>query len=152
MSSVKIIGMQQVVEKIKTLDDLEIAKPALKGAALHIKGVVNRYPPSSEANVPYQRRWYERGYGSKWMRRDGSVGGRKTSETLGRKWTIRTADRGLTVIVGNNVSYGPYVQDAKHQAGFHAARGWKTIQDVVKEESDTVVNFIVEHIERSLNR
>lgn len=147
--SVEIEGMERVVEKIKTLQDLAPAKAGLKAAGTHIKGVVNRYPPSSDANVPYQRRWYERGWGTKWMRRDGSVGGRKTSETLGRKWTIRTADRGLTVIVGNNVSYGPAVQDAEHQADFHAARGWKTIQDVASEESDRVVNFIIDFIEKS---
>lgn len=148
--TVEIEGMDNIRRMIDQLKDLKPAKAALKAGGVHIKGKIAQYPPSSEANVPNQRRWYQRGWGSKWMLRDGTVHGRKTSETLGRKWTVQTRDAGLTVVVGNNVSYGPYVQDADHQAPFHKARGWKTAQEVVKEESPTVVKFIEDELEKAL--
>jgi hypothetical protein len=86
------------------------------------------------------------------MRKDGSVWKPKkaTSETLGRKWTTKKRDRGLTWIIGNNVCYGEYVQDRGKQAKFHKRRGWKTIQDVAEQEAETVVNFIKAKVDKIL--
>ena len=131
-SSVHIEGLDRVVRKLRSLEDLSAYKNALKAAALHVKGKVAKYPPASEANRPKESgRWYERGYGMRWP-----GGGRKTSEMLGRKWTTQARDSGMTQVVGNNVSYGPFVQGDR-QAAFHERRGWKTIETVAKEESRT---------------
>ena len=140
-ANIEIQGLEEVVKKIEKLGRLDYLQAAIKASAAHVKGKVAQYPPSTAANAPGSKRWYERGYGSKWTRADGSIGGRKTSEMLGRKWTTETRNRGLTAVVGNNVSYGPYVQGEK-QAAFHKARGWKTAEDVAKEETDEVVRFI----------
>jgi hypothetical protein len=58
---------------------------------------------------------------------------------LGRKWTVAKENNGLTVIIGNNVSYSPYVHDPEKQAAFHKARGWKTTEQVANEETDVVM-------------
>jgi len=150
MTSVKINGLEEITAKLKKLEDMKAIVPALRAGALHVKGKIATYPPSSEANTPNQRRWYERGYGSKWMRADGSIGGRKTSEMLGRKWTIGERNAGLTQVVGNNASYGPFVQDAESQAAFHGRRGWKTVQDVAASEADTVIEFIKKEVDKVL--
>jgi hypothetical protein len=122
-------------------------QPALKAGAEHIKGKINQYPPATSANTPGQKRWYERGYGPKWTRRDGSIGSRKSSEMLGRKWT--TAPQGTRAyVIGNNVSYSPYVHDPEKQAAFHKARGWKTTAQVAEQEGPRVVAFI----ERWINK
>lgn len=139
---VRIEGLAELLKKLKAIGELDQIKPALKAAALHIKGVVNEYPPATEANSPSQARWYERGYGPRWRLADGSVGGRKTSKTLGRKWTVKSSQGGYTWTVGNNVSYGPFVQDPDHQAAFHRERGWLTTQDVADQETDTVLEFL----------
>jgi len=151
MTSIKINGLDELTAKLKKLEDLQAIAPALRAGALHVKGKIATYPPSSEANTPNQRRWYERGYGSKWMRADGSIGGKKTSENLGRKWTIGERNAGLTQVVGNNVSYGPFVQDAESQAAFHKARGWKTVQDVVASETDKVIAMISQELDKILS-
>jgi len=65
---------------------------------------------STEANTEQpDRRWYERGYGPRWRVKSGAVHGRKTSQMLGGagpsgRW-------GDERVVGNNVSYAPFVQD-----------------------------------------
>jgi hypothetical protein len=147
-ASIQIHGLKRIMKKVKTLQELRAVKTALKAAALHVKGKVNVYPPASEANRPRKGGWYERGYGPKWY---GGKGGKKTSQTLGRKWTTAERDGGLTQVIGNNVTYGPFVQDKDRQAWFHKKRGWKTIQDVAKEETKTVLEFVENELEKVLN-
>ena len=154
-ASIRIEGLDKALRKIRSLEDLHGIKAAMKAAAMHIKGKIAKYPPESEANMPRTDAatgrvlpWYERGYGTRYP----GGGGRKTSQTLGRKWAIGERDSGLTQIVGNNVSYGPFVQDKDRQAAFHKERGWKTVQDVASEESDTVVKFVKEEIDQILEK
>ena len=151
MTTITIKGLEQLQGKLNDLAQLEPVKDALKAAAQHVEGKIKPYPPSSEANVPNQRFWYERGYGPKWMRADMSIGGKKTSEDLRGKWTIDSRNNGLTWIVGNNVTYGPFVQGDK-QAAFHKRRNWKTTDDVAKSEEKTVVTFVEKEIEKLLNK
>jgi len=161
--AVTIKGLPELDRKLDNLQDLKKLVPALKAASSHLKGSVAQYPPQSDANAArgfnsfYSMKtrkpvntWYQRGYGPKWVRKDGTVKGRKTSETLGRKWTRRINRSDYSFIVGNNVSYGEYVQDKGKQARFHKRRGWKTIQDVVKEETDTVVRFVKAEVDKIL--
>lgn len=146
----EIRGLDKLLRKLNNLASLRAAKRGLKAAALHIKGKIAKYPPSTEANIPMQPRWYERGYGSKWMTAKGLVHGSKTSETLGRRWTISERNAGLTQIVGNNVSYGPYVQDRDLQAKIHELNNWPTVQDVTEDESDTVLKFVKAEVDKEL--
>jgi hypothetical protein len=146
-ATIQIRGLDRIQGKLKDLEAMRPVKAALKAAGLHIKGKVNVYPPASEANRPRKGGWYERGYGPRWY-----GGGKKTSQTLGRKWTIGERDGGMTVIVGNNVSYGPFVQDRDVQAWFHKKRGWKTIQDVAEQEADFVAEFVGKEIDKVLDK
>ena len=151
MPTIQIRGLDRITKKLNNLQELKAVRTALKAAALHVKGKVAQYPEESEANRPRKGGWYERGYGRKWY-----GGGKKTSETLGRKWTTAERDGGLTQVIGNNVSYGPFVQgpdkDKDHRAWFHKKRGWKTTQEVAEQESKTVVEFVQSEVEKVLNK
>lgn len=145
--TVQLSGLDEILRNVDSIQKLEGLQAAMLAGATHMKSRVDRYPPASEANNPSNQRWYERGYGPHWRRRDGSMGGRKTSEMLNREWTVAT--RGPSeVVLGTNVSYSPYVMDADHQAWFHKARGWKTIQQVAKDETPTVIKFISDYMRR----
>ncbi len=151
--NVELRGFEEVQAMIGRLTNLKPAVNALHAGAVHVKGKIAQYPPSSPANSPgpYPKRWYQRGYGPRWARkRRTGVGGRRTSETLGRRWTVEARDGGLTQVVGNNASYAPYVHGDEDQAGFHAARGWKTVGQVAEEESETVVQFVADEIEKAI--
>ncbi|KKW13404.1 MAG: hypothetical protein UY48_C0001G0025 [Candidatus Gottesmanbacteria bacterium GW2011_GWB1_49_7] len=143
-------GIGKLLRKLDSLEGMAIAVRALRAGALHVKGKIARYPPSSIANSPGQRRWYERGYGPRWRRRDNSIGGSKTSETLGRRWTIGERSSGFQQVIGNNVSYGPYVQSEEKQARFHRARGWLTDEKVIDQEEKTILKFIKDEIDKAL--
>jgi hypothetical protein len=145
-ASVEVQGLDKAIKKLDKVAGMGPAKAALKAAGVHIKGKIAKYPPSSAANKPKDRgTWYERGWGT----RHASGGGRKTSETLGRKWTVQQK-RGLETHVGNNVSYGPYVQAEEWQASFHKRRKWKTIETVAEEEKDEVLEFVQKAIDKAL--
>ena len=158
-SQITIKGLDKLQGKIDDITSLRAIQAGIKAGALHVKGKIAQYPPASDANVagPYPKRWYQRGYGPRWARKSGGVGGRKTSETLGRKWTISQSYSGISWTVGNNVSYGPFVQGAKEegkkgQTAFHKTRGWKDTDQVAKEEGDQVLKFIQDEIHKVLNK
>ena len=142
-ASIRLRGGTEAAKKLRSLEDLKQMKPVVKLAALHLQSKVAKYPPSSEANAPgsYPKKWYERGYGSKWALKGGGVHGRRTSQILGKRWSIKTRDGGLTAIIGNNAKYVRLVQDLAKQAWFHARRGWPTIQKVADEERRFVVQL-----------
>lgn len=149
--SIEIPGLAEIVKNIEDVSKLQYVNAAMLAGAKHIQGKVNKYPKATTANNPDNPtgRWYERTYGPRWKRKDGSIGGRKTSEDLHGQWTI-SERAGMEIVVGNKVSYGIYVQDEDYQADFHKKRGWKTIQTVVKDEEATVVKFITDYLDKML--
>jgi len=150
---VYIEGLDELIKKLNSIQEMKAVKTALKAAGAHIQGIMVDYPPATIGNSPSNptNHWYERGYGSHWRRKDGSIGGRQTSETLNRKWTIKEEFSGLQVIVGNNVSYGHWVQ-GDDQTRVHKAHGWLTTRQVVERESEKVVNFVKKEIDKVLEK
>lgn len=148
---VEIRGLDELTRRLDSFKDLKKVIPALEAGANHLEGVVKEYAPKSEANKPGGpgSRWYQRGFGPRWARKDGTWGGRKTSEVLRSRWAVQSKNHGLTWIIGNNATYAKYVH-GEEQAHFHKDRGWKTIFDVVKQESDTVLNFVKDRVDRIL--
>jgi phage gpG-like protein len=150
---VQFKGLDELVKKLIDLGDLSAIKSGLKAVASHVRGIASKYPDATEANNPGNAtgRWYQRGYGPKWITRKG-VHGRKTSETLGRRWGVSYSADEMTATLGNNASYAKYVHDADDQASFHAARGWRTVQDVARDEEPTAQAFLEKHLQDEINR
>lgn len=143
--NVQIVGLDRVRRSMAIS-----VKPALraitKAVAAQVQGEIAPYPPASAANRPGGpgSRWYERGYGSRWRRMDGSIGGRPTSETLGRRWSI-SGWGGIGAVVRNIASYSIYVHDHGYRAWFHKRRGWVSDKEAVdKVMSSGVVDRIVD--------
>lgn len=103
-----------------------VVRNAAFAVAQELKTEVSEYPPLSEANLEggAGSRWYQRGYGPRWKRRDGTVNGYPSSEMLNRSWAIQRTSTGA--MVGSRASYSPAVHGWKEQAKFHKRRGWRT--------------------------
>lgn len=153
---IRIEGLDRIQDKLKQLEPRRFMTAVMAVCLADIKDDIAAYPPASEANRPRSftsggvNRWYERGYGSRWARKDGSVGGSPTSEELGRSWTTRVEQHGMRGVVGNKVSYGPFVQDEREQAPFHKDRGWTTIQEVAKRQAPKAIKRIQAAIRKIL--
>jgi hypothetical protein len=86
---------------------------------------VKQYPPKRAGQT------YIRGQGTP----DASGRVRRiTSEDLGHQWADEVVSLGSEVrgTVGNNVTYGPYVQSREQQAWMHQNR-WSTIEDIIED-------------------
>jgi hypothetical protein len=149
--SIHLEGLEGLVEKITRLEQLEAVKAGIRAIAIYIKGKIAKYPASTIANNPGQKRWYERGWGTHWATRWGPHG-YATSETLGRSWAVESTNSGFGAIVGNDASYGRKVQDADVQADFHAWRGWVTVQDVADEETEYVNDVLTEIVQEEIDK
>ena len=155
-ANIQIKGIPELEKKLQSV--LPAVKVGIKAATLHIKGKIAQYPPATQANAPKSyvpgqwNTWYERGWGSKWAVASGGWKGKKSSEALGRKWTTDTRNDGLTGVVGNNVSYGPYVQDTERQATALKRIGWKTTGQVADEEKERVTEFIKDQVDKALEK
>ena len=147
----KIIGDKELKAKLAKLSDLRFLKPTMQAAAEHVSGKISPYPPAGNANSPANRRWYERGWGSKWRRADGSIGGRQSSEDLGPSWTSKV-ESNTRAIIGNDTSYAKWVQGGQTQANALKRIGWKTTDTVVKEESAEVLKQIQKAVDRELRK
>jgi len=152
--TLEVHGIEKVERALGKLAAGRWMRGLLTAAVGHMKSAVAGYPHATAANTPRpfapgaDNRWYERGYGQRWARKDGSVGGKRTSEVLGRSWTTQVANDGSWGKVGTKASYSPYVQDADRQAGFHKARGWTTIQEVADKEGDKIVKAMEREIDK----
>lgn len=71
--------------------------------------------------------------------------------TLGRRWTMQITQgaESITGILGNNTTYGPWVQDKTQQATIHQGR-WPTAQDVLEKQRAWIVNRFNQAIEKLL--
>lgn len=135
-------------------------KAVMGGAVELIRSGVADYPPETAGNRPRgftsggQNVWYERNYGPKWARKDGSIGELQTSETLGRSWTteVRGFAAGVRGVVGTKASYAPLVQDKKQQAAIHKRHKWPTVQSVLKDKKREIIHLFNVVIARIIRR
>ena len=148
------INLQDIERIARKLDLLPAFVAGVQAGGVHIKSVMDVYPPSTDANVPgpYPKRWYERGYGPKWALKAGGVHGRKASETLGRRWTIVAYNNGLSCRVGNNATYARPVHDKDRSPSIFARRGWRLIQDVAQDEAGAVRDIVAGSIRAEIKK
>jgi hypothetical protein len=128
--------------------------------AIYLKGKLARYP----AQKRMTREWV---YGSSfmsvaqqhfffWALKAGEIsvpyhrGESGASERFGASWTVEEADDGLTQVIGNDTSYGPFLM-GEDQSDFMQAIGWQKAELIADEEEDTIVNGVMEAIEEMIN-
>jgi len=148
----KLEGLDKLLAKLKTLEDLKFLKAVMLAAGETIKKHIATYPAASEANSPRGPglSWYQRGQGTHYQKVGGGESIYKTSETLGRSWTTTVKDNGLTVEVGAHAIYAKFVQDREEQTWFHKARGWLTTDDVIEQDGPKITEQLRDAIEAKL--
>lgn len=130
MATLEIRGLDQLLRRLNAVQVERVLRPPMVRSVERVRAHIGSYARS--AGTPTAS--YIRGRGP--TLRDGSVR-RLTSQHLGKRWTVEVKTNGsnLIGIVGNDTTYGPYVQSAEHQARHHAMRGWKTDVDVLEDET-----------------
>lgn len=110
-------NVEAVIAKLRRYqaDLLAIVTPPLDQGGLRVEAGMKPYPPPPPD--------------SRYVR-----GAPPRSEKLGSRWTTRriAGDGFVGREVGNNASYGPWVQSSELQARVHKDR-WQTDEDVIKQ-------------------
>lgn len=117
-----VSGLRELVKKL-SVDIQSNIQPALLAIAAALQNAVAPYPPAP--TYTGRKRWYERGYGNRWRRKDGSVGGRKISQFLNRSWYSEPRGQ-AEVVVGNKATYAPWVHGSK-QTKVNEKYGWISV-------------------------
>lgn len=173
-TTIEIKGLDKLLRDLDPVRARRGMTTAMQGAVRIVQKDLKEYPPKSEANQPRtfnsaysltgargNRRlgrviaraansWYQRGYGTKWARKDGSIGGYASSKKLGGQWNVKVSAHGKVIegIVGNLVPYGPFVQDKEQQAWYHARRKWPTVQGVLENRTRQIMDFFEQAVRR----
>lgn len=145
-------GFKRLLRKLDARQYRVAARRIVARGTVEVRDRMAAYPPEGRWNRPDGpgSRWYQRLFGPRWMRADGSIGGRDTSERLQRSWQATVGEKGKHVVgrVYTTVSYAPYVQGNK-QPWFHKRHGWKTAKQIVRRWKRERANIIArEEVER----
>lgn len=153
--TIEVEGMDELIKKLEKLGQLDKVRAGLRAAGVYLKGLMTKYPPATEANIPAGpgSHWYKRGTGSfYWRIRDNAkVSYGKKSEVLSSKWASKYDKNKFEVQIGTNVSYAKFVQGPKgSQAKALKKIGWKGIDVVAKDETKRVQEYVYEAVRRAI--
>jgi len=151
---IELKGLDRIMAKLNAVRP-EVGE-AVQAVALEVKGDLAKYPRQRKGGRMQFKSGKQRtfvlaaiksGLIEVPYRRGASPG----SETLSKRWTIQAKDDDLTAVVGNNSSYGPFVQDEKKQLPFHEITGWPTVQSVKKEWEPKFLDRVRKAVRGALN-
>jgi len=143
-----------LIKKLESMGQVARLRDAVQAAALDLVDKLVKYPPSGPWNSPGRTRmvgghvrkmgYYIRGTG--YVSASGKV--YRISETLNRRWTSKMLGApDIGAEIGNNASYAKYVQ-GDEQAYFHKDRGWSNARQVLDDNRDRLMAFIVTAVQR----
>jgi hypothetical protein len=143
-------GFDEALAKLGAEKMIQACQASLQRFGEEVKLRALVYPAEGPWCMPgsYPARWYQRGFGPRWARKDGSTGGRDTSERMQQQWAVEQRSP-LETLVGNRASYAPYVQ-GDEQTGFHAAHGWKKLLDVAVENKDLFYSIFEREFKKAI--
>ena len=143
---IEVLGLERVLAKFGRFQP--VIADAIHAVALDTKAMIAKYPPR-RGNRTGRRLlrgyWWKVGQGITEIPYRRGID--PSSETLGRKWTTNMDRDKLEAKVGNNVRYGPFVQDEDHQLFMHRDNGWLTVQDVADKQGPELENKLRRAVE-----
>lgn len=151
---IELKGLDKVLKK---LEFLPVLAQGVETAGLWVKGYMAKYPPSRRGPQPFKTLKQQKFFF--WALREGYIdvpyrrGMSPKSESLADAWTVVMRNGGREAVVGNDTSYGPWVQDEdKPQSYYHKKTGWPTKQEVIRTQGPKVRDVILQEIQKHINR
>lgn len=149
---VRLEGLQALLAKLTSLQQLRRVAAAVKLGAARIKRRFQTYPPQSRptrASVygqtfqsDRQRRYFFYAMRAGLIQVPYVRGSSPGSRNIKQTWTIATSNAGMTAEIGTNAPYARYLHDTQQQSAYARAVGWPTVEQVLNEEGPAVVQYI----------
>lgn len=144
-------GVEELQARIEKIN--AVIPAAVTAAALHVKAQIAKAPPVRRGTMPMtpkQHRWFmaalQEGLIDVPYRRAASP----LSERLEQSWTVAETDGGYSAVVGNDTSYGMFVQDREKQHAYHKETGWVTVQDVRESQEPVIRDMVAALIRKAI--
>ena len=143
--------LDETIKKlIEQLSDPKRRNKILIRAAAELKDRAAVYPEQGVYNFPRKgKAWYLRSRGSRWYRKDGSIGGRDTSQQLQNNWKLEVKDE-FTASVYTDVTYAPYLLDAAQRINWAESHGWKTTDKIAEDYAPRFEEIILEELDKDI--
>ena len=165
MSKPADVAIKEIMNKVAALiTDPAARKRILDKAAVKLAALVAVYPPEGAWNkYPGARndgRWYQRGFGARWMSKGGSIGGTphfrgvggiNNSQDLQQSWQIASRDE-YTTSVFTGVTYAPYLLDPAQRVRWAAEHGWKSTDEIGDEFAPIFEDTALEEIDSQIGK
>lgn len=148
--------LKEVMIKIKAvIDDPAARQRVLTKAGNELKKIMAIYPPAGIWNRPPgsrgDNRWYERGYGSRWLRRDGSLGGTNNSQQFDRSWVSEKRDE-FSQSVNTSVTYAPFLIDPNQRVNWAVSHGWVSVDKTAEEFTPEFEKIILDELDKQIDK
>jgi hypothetical protein len=107
------------------------------------EGIWNR-PPGTRGN----NRWYERGYGSRWLNHNGKIGGINNSQKLNKSWVAEHDNNAGAVYT--SVTYAPFLFDPDQRVSWARGHGWLDLNEQEQEFAPIFEKIALEEIDNQI--
>lgn len=124
---IRIDGIDDLVKRLDAAGSTKPLKDGMKAIGTSISTRMKVYPPAPVSSS-YQR-----------------------TGNLMKRWTSKVEGDGSAVTVGNNAPYARLVQSMDEQTWFHTRTGWSTLEGVVNDRRDQIVEILRAFLQNALN-
>jgi hypothetical protein len=146
-------------EVIKKITDAIISPQArrklLLRAVVELKDLASAYPVEGRWNKPPgtngDNRWYQRNFGARWKRKNGTLGGRNTSEKLQKNWGVEVKSE-LVASAFTEVSYAPFLLDPDKRVSWAAVHGWQSTDEIAEDYAPRFEEIALEEVDENLKK
>jgi hypothetical protein len=112
------------------------------------------YPPEGPWNyAPGVSKfgWYQRNFGPRRLRKDGTIWGKNTSKELQKSWRteIQVKDA-YSASVYTEVSYAPYLFDPEQRVSWAALHGWQTVDQIAEDYTPRFEEIVLAEIDSQI--
>jgi hypothetical protein len=145
--------VRQFVENL--INDPKARTRLLRLASLELSDRMRVYPPEGlynhEPGAQGNGVWYQRQFGSRYRRKNGTLGGRNTSQKLQKNWRVERVDA-FSTSVYTEVTYAPYLFDPNQRASWAASHGWKDLNEVEADYAPRFVELALEMVDEQASK
>ena len=152
-------SLKEIMARVKkVIDDPASRRRVLLRAVLELKDLAAAYPVAGRWNsapgTKGDNRWYQRGFGSRWLRKDGTFGGSNTSQRLQQSWNteVQRQDE-FTASAFTDVTYAPYLLDEeKPRVNWAQSHGWQSLDEIQEDYSPRFERAVLDEVDDQINK
>lgn len=151
-------SLDELLKRINAIiDNPDSRRRVLIRAVLELKDLAAGYPVAGAWNSNPGTKgngvWYQRGFGTRYKRKDGTTGGRNTSQKLQKSWRTEVQRKDeFTASAFTDVTYAPFLLDETRRVHWAAGHGWQTLADIEKDYTPRFEKIVLKELDDQIDK